>query len=190
MKRSISFLLCIAFLILLSGCGTNTPSGISIAEGQNSASETAEEIDSTLPSDNLVEQSSLKQERKENIQICIRIGETMLYADMYDRELAKEFVSQLPQTISMQRVGGGREFYGSLESSLDYDEADSQTTFQNGEIAYWYSGNGLCLLYNNQVDEPEINSGIIVLGKITSDFSILNDLEDRVEVTVTQKRDK
>jgi len=55
-----------------------------------------------------------------------------------------------------------------LEGSLDYDEADSQTTFENGEIAYWYSGNGLCLLYNNQVNEPEIDSGTIVLGKITS----------------------
>lgn len=120
----------------------------------------------------------------QNRQISITVGETTIYADLYDTELADEFLAQLPQTISMQRVGGGREFYGSLESSLNYDEEDSQTTFENGDIAYWYSGNGLCLLYDNQVEEPEIDSGIIVFGKITSDLSIFSELDDNIEVRV------
>lgn len=117
-------------------------------------------------------------------EISIEIGGTTLYAELYDTDLANEFAELLPQTITMQRVGGGREFYGSLTGSLNYDEINSQTTFENGEIAYWYSGNGLCLLYNNQVDEPEVQSGIIILGKITSDYSVLFNLDDRIEVTV------
>lgn len=117
-------------------------------------------------------------------EISIEIGGTTLYAELYDTDLANEFAELLPQTITMQRVGGGREFYGSLTGSLNYDEINSQTTFENGEIAYWYSGNGLCLLYNNQVDEPEVQSGIIILGKITSDYSVLFNLDGRIEVTV------
>ncbi len=120
----------------------------------------------------------------QNRQISITMGETTIYADLYDTELADEFLAQLPQTISMQRVGGGREFYGSLGNSLNYNEEDSQTTFENGDIAYWYSGNGLCLLYDNQVEEPEIDSGIIVFGKITSDLSVFSELDDNIEVRV------
>ena len=118
------------------------------------------------------------------MKLSITMGETTIYADLYDTELTDEFLAQLPQTISMQRVGGGREFYGSLESSLNYNEEDSQTTFENGDIAYWYSGNGLCLLYDNQVEEPEIDSGIIVFGKITSDLSVFSELDDNIEVRV------
>ena len=197
MKRWFLFALCVVFLSGTAGCGADKSPNASVTEGQSTADETdraanndLSAADDVLVTDNTEESTVQEQEQTENIQICIRIGETTLYADLYDSELAKEFVSLLPQTISMQRVGGGREFYGSLDGSLNYDEADSQTTFENGEIAYWYSGNGLCLLYNNQVEKPEIESGIIVLGRITSDFSILSDLEDQIEVSVALKNEE
>lgn len=189
MRRILALLLCSAFLLSVVGCGADktmeNPSTEeqSTSDEQNEATDSAVSVTESIPSENNTEEKSdLKQDGISRISISI--GETTLYADMYDSDLAKEFVALLPQTISMQRVGGGREFYGSLEGSLNYDEMYSQTTFENGEIAYWYSGNGLCLLYNNQVEDPEIDSGIIVLGKITSDFSMLYDLEDHIEVTI------
>lgn len=121
----------------------------------------------------------------EQIHVLIDIGGLSLTAELYDTQLAKEFAGLLPQTISMQRVGGGREFYGSIDGSLDYDEADAQTTFENGDIAYWFSGNGLCLLYDNQVEKPEVESGIIIIGKITSDFSGLHNLDDHVTADIS-----
>jgi len=122
---------------------------------------------------------------EENRKICISIGEKTLYANLDNSKIAQQFVTLLPQTISMQRIGDGREFYGDLDDELDYNEADSQTTFENGDIAYWYSGNGLCLLYNNQVKNPEIQSGIIVFGKITSDLSVFYDFDEDIEVTIS-----
>lgn len=120
-----------------------------------------------------------------NMKIRISIGKKTLYAKLDGSKMAKQFMKSLPQTISMQRVGDGREFYGDLDKELDYNKKDSQTTFQNGDIAYWYSGNGLCLLYNNQVKNPEITSGIIVFGKITSDLSVFYDLDDDIEVKIS-----
>lgn len=117
-------------------------------------------------------------------QISITSGETTVYAELDHTEIAQEFAATLPQTLSMQRVGGGREFYGGMDGSLDYDEADAQTTFENGDLAYWFSGNGFCILYNNQVDEPEIESGIIVLGRVTSDLSVFYEMGDYIEVTI------
>lgn len=123
-------------------------------------------------------------ENGNTLVVSITVEEDVLYADLYDNELAEEFAALLPQTISMQRVGGGREFYGILDGSLNYDVADSQTTFENGDVAYWYSGNGFCLFYNDQVEDTTVNAGIIVFGKITSDFSVLHELGDRAEMTV------
>lgn len=184
MKRWFAFLFCFTFLFLFCGCGMGKYPDISITDGQSIASETTEAIDNTLSSSGVEEPAESEQEQMGNVQICIRCGEIILYADMYDSELAKEFVSQLPQSISMQRVGGGREFYGRLQNALSYDEADAQTTFENGDLAYWFSGNGLCLLYNNQVDKPEIESGIIVFGKITSDLSAFSAFDDKTEFLI------
>lgn len=117
-------------------------------------------------------------------QISITSGETTIYAELDDSETAQEFASMLPLTISMQRVGGGREFYGGMDKSLSYDESDAQTTFENGELGYWFSGNGLCILYDNQVEESEIESGVIVFGRIVSDLSVFHNMQDQIEVTV------
>lgn len=58
-----------------------------------------------------------------------------------------------------------------MEGSLDYDGTNLQTTFENGEIAYWYSGNGFGILYDNTVENSEVSTGVIVFGKIASDLT-------------------
>lgn len=128
---------------------------------------------------------SAESAQAEQTQINITIGDQVFNAVLDDSDIAREFAELLPQTISMQRVGGGREFYGSIDGSLNYDMADSQTTFENGDIAYWYSGNGFCILYDNQVAEPEVGSGIVMLGNITSDISLFHEMDDRMQATVT-----
>ncbi len=125
-----------------------------------------------------------KNESDMPVDITLTSEDTVITTTLDDSTLAKEFADLLPQTVSMSRIGGGREFYGGLQGELRYDEADAQTTFENGDLAYWFSGNGLCLLYNNQVDKPEIESGIIVFGKITSDLSVFYAFDDTTEFLI------
>lgn len=120
----------------------------------------------------------------EGMPITITIGEQVFEAVLDDSETAAAFADMLPMTLSMQRVGGGREFYGSMERALPYDSADAQTNFENGDIAFWLGGDGLCLLYNDQVDNPEISAGIIVFGKMTSDLSGFFNLEDNSDAVI------
>lgn len=116
--------------------------------------------------------------------ITITSGSQKFEAVLDDSETAAAFAEMLPMTLSMQRVGGGREFYGAMDSALPYDSADAQTDFENGDIAFWLGGNGLCLLYNDQVEEPGISAGIIVFGKMTSDLSGFFDMEDDAEMVI------
>lgn len=179
MKKILLTLLSVIFLCTLASCVRQTSTGSSLSPSLESDLEPP--VTGPSPETQSSENTAAS---KEATRISITVGNHTLYANLDDSELAGEFVSLLPQTISMSRVGGGREFYGPLQGSLHYDEADVQTTFENGDVAYWFSGNGLCLLYNNQVEEPEIESGIIVFGQIISDLSVLHELSNSEEMTV------
>lgn len=205
MKKFLFSFFAFALIFTLAACGSTGNTGTEPPAPEETSSSSTEGASASQETPNTEESSSAAQmtvpadaEEKSDaetdapnadavpgVRVAITIGEQVLYAELDDSQLAKDFVDLLPQTISMSRVGGGREFYGSLNGSLDYDEADMQTTFENGDLAYWFSGNGLCLLYNNQVERPEIESGVIVFGKITSDLSPLYELSDRIEATVT-----
>lgn len=120
----------------------------------------------------------------DGISVTITADGETFQAVLDESETAKAFADMLPISLSMQRVGGGREFYGSMNSGLPYDNAAVQTEFENGDIAFWLGGDGLCLLYNNQVDNPEISQGIIVFGKVISELDAFFDMNDNIEVTV------
>lgn len=120
----------------------------------------------------------------EGTPITITVGNQVFEAVLDDSETADAFADMLPMTLSMQRVGGGREFYGGMEKPLPYDSADAQTYFESGDIAFWLGGDGLCLLYNDQVENPEISAGIIVFGKITSDLSGFFGMDDNSDMVI------
>ncbi len=145
---------------------------------------TANDTDDILPWLQEMELNAGQTDATEGTPITITVGNTVIEAELDDSPVAREFAALLPQTISMQRIGGDREFYGEIEESLNYDEEDSQTTFENGDIAYWYSGNAVCLLYNNQVEDSQIDSGIIVFGNIKSDLSVFSQFSDYEEMII------
>lgn len=130
----------------------------------------------------LLGQLATAQAESAAVSIRITIGSHVIHAELDDNATSRELLGKLPQTISMTRIGGGREFYGTLEGdTLSYQEDAVQTTFENGDLAYWFSGNGLCLMYNNQAEHPTVDSGIVIIGRMTSDFSLLATLEDAIE---------
>lgn len=188
MKKSIFLVLCLILGCVLAGCHSEKTSedvnidgsSLSATESTQSTSQSAEEITAQVS-----DSREIVDKKIEQIKISIQIGDLTLLGELNDSALAAEFALTLPQTVSMQRVGGGREFYGRMDRSLNYNKADAQTTFENGDIAYWFSGNGLCLLYDNQVEDPEVDSGIIIIGKITSDFSELHNMSGNITVTIS-----
>lgn len=198
MKRIVGILLIEALLAFsLTACGNSGSDHISESVPEQSQktdskssqtdsdTESTEQAEEPMQTMETAETEEAVNEQPEGTQFLIEIGGLSLAAELYDTQLAEDFAKLLPQTISMQRVGGGREFYGGIDGSLNYDETEARTTFENGDIAYWFSGNGLCLLYDNQVENPEVSSGIIIIGRITSDFSELHNIDDQATATIS-----
>lgn len=114
--------------------------------------------------------------------ITITAGDTVITAELDDSDITREFLSQLPQTIPMSRIRT-REFYGPIERPL-VTQAPVQTTFANGDVAYWFSGESMCLFYADEDTDGTVSSGIMKLGRITSDLSALAQFDDPVEMVV------
>ena len=112
--------------------------------------------------------------------IRITIGDVQLNGVLYDSGMAHQFISQLPQTISMSNYGG-REVYGSIDRTITVEGA-GQLRFDDGDITYCPSNNTAAIFYS-QSSRPNLTMTVYPIGKVTSDLSIFPDLPSRVDVS-------
>ena len=112
--------------------------------------------------------------------IRITIDGMELEGVLYDSNMARQFISQLPQTISMSNYGG-REVYGSIDREITV-EGDGQLRFEDGDITYCPANNTAAIFYAQSV-RPNLTMEVYPIGKVTSDLSIFPDLPSRVDIT-------
>lgn len=112
--------------------------------------------------------------------IRITVGEVQLEGVLYDSSMARQFIAQLPQTVSMSNYGG-REVYGGIDQEITV-EGEGQLRFENGDITYCPSSNTAAIFYS-QSDRPDLTMRVYPIGKVTSDLSIFPGLPSRVEIT-------
>lgn len=99
---------------------------------------------------------------------------------LYDSDMARQFIAQLPQAISMSNYGG-REVYGGIDQEITV-EGEGQLRFEDGDITYCPSNNTAAIFYS-QSDRPNLTMEVYPIGKVTSDLSIFPGLPSRVEIT-------
>ena len=112
--------------------------------------------------------------------IRITIGDQELEGVLYDSSMARQFIAQLPQTITMSNYGG-REVYGGINQAITV-EGEGQLRFDDGDITYCPSNNTAAIFYS-QSDHPNLTMTVYPIGKVISDLSIFPDLPSRVEIT-------
>lgn len=112
--------------------------------------------------------------------IRITIGDTQLEGVLYDNDMARQFIAQLPQTVAMSNYGG-REVYGGIDRAIAV-EGEGQLRFEDGDITYCPANNTAAIFYS-QSSHPDLTMRIYPIGKVTSDLSIFPDLPSRVEIT-------
>ena len=118
--------------------------------------------------------------RQGETAIRITIGDTRLEGILYDSSMARQFIAQLPQTITMSNYGG-REVYGGIDRTITV-EGEGQLRFDDGDITYCPANNTAAIFYA-QSSRPNLTMTVYPIGKVTSDLSIFPDLPSRVEIT-------
>jgi hypothetical protein len=102
------------------------------------------------------------------MKISIRVGGTSLTATIADNPTARDFVSLLPMTLTLQDYAG-REKISELPRNLSMDGAPRGIDPSKGDITYYAPWANLALFYN----DFGYSSGLTLLGKIESDIEAL-----------------
>lgn len=118
----------------------------------------------------------------DNMKIRLRIGNSALTATLIDSKAAKDFVSLLPLTLTLNDLFG-REKFAHLPRAIS-TEGKRTHTYEVGDIAYWSPGPDVAIFY--QHDGGKIpNPGIIIIGKLDSGvdaFNVPGSVEVKIEL--------
>lgn len=177
--RNLKFiLLTIVLVFICTGCGTNTSSGTKSLSTPSAAQE---------------EQSNTSGNNQTNLKdvMIIQFGNKTLEVKLNKGEAASQLVTALPQKITMSRWGDG-EYYGKIPVKISSKEK-TRDVFEVGEVAFWPSGNALCIFFGptpaSSGEQPKMASPGIPLGKIVSDVSVLKTLGATQEMALSMKSD-
>ncbi len=106
-----------------------------------------------------------------NMKINITVSGKTVTATLMDNPTAKDFVSQLPLTLSMQDLFG-REKFGHLQKALS-EKGPRTNKYEVGDIAYWSPARDLAIYYRHG-GESIPSPGIIPIAKIKGDTEVFN----------------
>lgn len=129
----------------------------------------------------LVDEDDLNAEdtSAETTEITMTAGDTVISTIIDDSETTQEFLSTLPRTIEMNRYDD-REYYGRIEAISENGE--SITDFEDGDVTYYPAGPSFAVFFDGA--ERSSQSGLIRIGKITSDLAVFETLGESIEVTI------
>ncbi len=125
------------------------------------------------------ENNSVEESNSDETKITVTIGDRQVEGVLNNTELAEEIKGMFPLTVIMGRYGT-REFYGGIDETPS-STGEGKLNFENGDITYCPTNNTLAIFYN-QSDRPNLTMEVIKIGEITSDLSIFDEIDSRVEM--------
>lgn len=132
------------------------------------------------PNNNNIEKT-LESENNGEININIAVGDKNIKGILYDSETTRDFIKLLPLRINMTNFYD-REYAAALGTEISTN-GENIDDFSNGDITYYIAGNALAIFYNNE--ENSSQSGLIRIGRITSDLSDFAELGEKPEFYIT-----
>src|SRR5215216_1930158 len=115
------------------------------------------------------------------MKITLKVGNKVLTATLADNKTARDFVSLLPLTLTMNDLFG-REKFGHLPRAIS--EGGKRTrTYEVGDVIYWSPGPDVAMFYRHN-GQSIPSPGIIVMGNIDSGVEALN-VPASVKVTIS-----
>jgi len=114
------------------------------------------------------------------MKIRLKIDDKVITATLNDSKTARDFVSQLPLTLTKDDLFR-REKFARLPRAIS-EEGKRSHTYEVGQVVYWSPGPDVAIFYRND-GEKIPNPGIIVIGKIDSGVAAL-DVAGSVKVTI------
>ncbi len=113
--------------------------------------------------------NEVSNKQAEDMTIRIKIGEKVVTATLTDSEAARDFVSLLPLTLTLQDYAG-TEKISDLPKRLSTKGAPAGSDPSVGDIAYYAPWGNLAIFYR----DFGYSSGLVILGEIDGGMEAFN----------------
>ena len=113
--------------------------------------------------------NQVSNEQVENMKIRIKFEDKVLTATLIDSKTARDFVSQLPLTLTLEDYAA-TEKISDLPKRLSTEGAPSGSDPSVGDIAFFAPWGNLAIFYR----DAGYANGLIILGKIDGDAAAFN----------------
>ena len=114
-------------------------------------------------------EASNKKAKTEGMKVRVTIGEKVVTATLTDSEAARDFVSLLPLTLTLEDHNK-TEKISELPKRLSTKGAPSGSDPSVGDIAYYAPWGNLAIYYK----DFGYSGGLVILGKIDGDVEAFN----------------
>ena len=108
------------------------------------------------------------------MDIRISVGNTILDAELFDSDLAREISALLPLEAGVNRWG--QEIYFGIP--LDFQLREPREVVEIGNLAYWPPGQGFCIFWGptpaSRGAEVRPASEVEVFGRVKGDATVLD----------------
>ena len=131
----------------------------------------------SAPPNSLTKASTLESQI---MKIRLKIDDKVITATLNDSKTARDFVSLLPLTLTMNDLFR-REKFAHLPRAIS-EEGKRTHTYEVGQVVYWSPSHDVAIFYRND-GEKIPNRGIIVIGKIDSGVAAL-EIAGSMKVTI------
>ncbi len=172
MKKTILFTVIIRLVLLLSACSAKSDESASESQTQS----VAETVSSEAATDSSVRNT---EEKEQNTEITLQFGDTKIMAVLDNSETSKAFLELLPLTLDMRRYAD-REYYAAINELPE--DGERIPDFENGDVTYYTAGKSLAIFFGNA--ENSNQGDLIRMGRITSDLTLFEKMDDGVTVTI------
>lgn len=169
MKRVYMILISALLVVPMTACGD---------DNGTVGSDLSEE---TVPPD---EGDSGNDSPAETTDILLTVGDTSIRATLANNRTTTEFLATLPRMITMNRYDN-REYYGRIGTLSE--EGEQIDNYTNGDVTYYPAGPSFAIFFAK--DGESRQSGLIRMGRITSDLSVFNGLGAQIEMRIEVVRE-
>lgn len=114
----------------------------------------------------------------ENRHLVITFEDVQLKATIEDNATTRDFIEQLPMTITMHDLHN-REKY--VEISGLALEKTNISHYSKGDISYWTPGEAFVIYYKG--DQEPLN-GLVKMGEVLEGVELLENYPGDIEVTI------
>jgi hypothetical protein len=177
----LSLIYSLIILMFLTACGSNNNTEKNNVDDTANKNSNDEQIISKPDKQN--SQDSVTDNEgdafMEDVKVKLTFNNEVAIVNMYDNPTSRDFLSQLPLTITLEDYSG-TEKISYLSKKLSTEEAPSGSDPSVGDFAYYAPWGNLAIYYK----DFGYSNGLILLGKIESGLENLEKMKDNFTVQI------